>query len=245
MQYSPHPSLAYPPEPLRSTDIEVDILITDIPRASVMLQMPFSTSFRLTIAAVPPSSSSESRIISLAVQHVQPPRTIPDNLLPPSDDGESFNSQLHFATSMTSAWHNENKSILPEALQHSPTQADTVTLPSPFTEPCLGRQVGVTFVGSSATFLPPFRISRAEAASNHQVENQTTEDMAPKVEATQDFELTYIPLQKGFVTIGGLRILLVEDKVDRGDTEVDRQKNVRILREWDVVAELWVKTGNN
>jgi hypothetical protein len=66
---------------------------------------------------------------------------------------------------------------------------------------------------------------------------------------------------KGFSGIGGLRVILIEDQlvdedrtilndaggglfsVDQNDTSgVRRSTEVRILKEWDTIGEIWVKT---
>jgi len=67
--------------------------------------------------------------------------------------------------------------------------------------------------------------------------------------ASQDFDLSYIPREKGYVTIGGLRVLLVgdsfftdvgKDSIHTGD--VMPTGRVVTLKEWDVVAEVWVSS---
>ena len=72
-----------------------------------------------------------------------------------------------------------------------------------------------------------------------------------QVITSQDFELQYIPVRSGFVTVGGLRVLLVSDRlvdadeadpVQRTRSHSVSQEKVRTLREWDVVAEMWVQS---
>ncbi|KAH8102923.1 DUF974-domain-containing protein [Cristinia sonorae] len=69
---------------------------------------------------------------------------------------------------------------------------------------------------------------------------------AVQVVASQDFELQYLPVRTGFVAVGGLRALLIADQLlDADDVDTTRlqnsgQEKVRTLRNWDVVAELWV-----
>jgi len=69
-----------------------------------------------------------------------------------------------------------------------------------------------------------------------------------EVEAAQEFNLSYLPLVKGFSTVGGLRVILVEDHLEDADdasqndsNDARRQAQVRVLREWDVIGEIWVK----
>jgi trafficking protein particle complex subunit 13 len=65
-----------------------------------------------------------------------------------------------------------------------------------------------------------------------------------KEEQFWEFELEYTPLMTGFVPVGGLRVLLLEDQV-HGTDEVDPGRRFAapvILKEWDVIGEIWVKS---
>ena len=66
-----------------------------------------------------------------------------------------------------------------------------------------------------------------------------------KEERFWDFELEYAPLRTGFVPVGGLRVLLLEDRVD-GMAEAYSERRAAsapvVLREWDVIGEIWVKS---
>ena len=66
--------------------------------------------------------------------------------------------------------------------------------------------------------------------------------------SSHQFELEYLPLRSGFLTIGGIRIILVDDKlVDESDDSVIETgkpkgpENIRTVKEYDVVGELWVR----
>ncbi|KAI0371753.1 DUF974-domain-containing protein [Pilatotrama ljubarskyi] len=129
----------------------------------------------------------------------------------------------------------------------------------------------VTFLGTSALFLPPLRLpipiprptvasqerqtghSRGISDSTDSSADSDAEDLASrmdrlKVTASQEFELSYLPQKSGFITVGGLRVLLVGDRlVDEGDTvdgTISGQyaTEPRTLKEWDVVSEVWVKS---
>src|SRR6266702_3755241 len=65
-----------------------------------------------------------------------------------------------------------------------------------------------------------------------------------KEERFWEFELAYAPLKPGFVPVGGLRVLLLEDRVDGGaEAYLDKRTGVPVtLREWDVIGEIWVKS---
>jgi len=135
--------------------------------------------------------------------------------------------------------------------------AVTVALPLPFAEDTedkkLAKSRGVLFLGCSAIFLEPIRLS-APASVEEGTEGNVDSIAA---EGAQEFELSYLPLVKGFSTVGGLRVILVEDRLedddassnDRGrrpsgtdQNDVRRQAEARILKEWDVIGEIWVKT---
>jgi hypothetical protein len=95
------------------------------------------------------------------------------------------------------------------------------------------------FTGSSALFLPPVELSVPEAKDDGDVVESVR-----KLHASQDFEMSYLPRQKGYTTIGGLRVLLVGDNfTDAGkDPLFDGCTNPVTLKEWDVVAEVWVSS---
>jgi len=74
---------------------------------------------------------------------------------------------------------------------------------------------------------------------------------AVQVVASRDFELQYIPVRTGFAIVGGLRVLLVADRLVDADeastthhvrSQSAAQEKVRSLREWDVIAEMWVQS---
>lgn len=58
-----------------------------------------------------------------------------------------------------------------------------------------------------------------------------------------DFELEYTPLRTGFVPVGGLRVLLVEDRVQGTEEAYPERRSSNapvVLKEWDVIGEIWV-----
>jgi len=70
------------------------------------------------------------------------------------------------------------------------------------------------------------------------------ESATKKEERFWEFEVAYAPLKIGFVPVGGLRVLLLEDRVDGGvGTYLDKRTSVPVtLKEWDVIGEIWVKS---
>ena len=70
-----------------------------------------------------------------------------------------------------------------------------------------------------------------------------------------EFSLDFIGSSAGFARVGGLRVLVVSDKEVLDDTESEggdeatlhspsyqsKLVEARILREWDVIAEVWIR----
>lgn len=123
-----------------------------------------------------------------------------------------------------------------------------VVLPPPFFE--AHKEVKappkVVFHGSSALFLPPIKLTLSEESEDDD-EDSTTPPTISKLRAVQDFELSYMPVQKGLASVGGLRVLLVEDNVAGDDEGTDDSEGgdgprrvAQTLKEWDIVAEVWV-----
>lgn len=146
-----------------------------------------------------------------------------------------------------------------DEVQHNGT---ATTLPPPFADDTvdgkLAKSRSILFLGSSAIFLDPIRLSALPAEINESEENGES-NAPPRAEASRQFELSYMPLNKGFSSIGGLRVILVEDRMVEGDNiapddspnglfgaaghlEAHRQPEVRVLKEWDVIGEVWVKS---
>ena len=135
-----------------------------------------------------------------------------------------------------------------------------IKLPHPYSSSVLespkGSIVGrVSFSGSSMLFLPPitFSPSSSKAATTH---DTISHDIHERGEELVEFSLDYFPLARGFTRVGGLRVLVVEDEekvipdsTDDGESNETTLhpfsesplREARILREWDVVAEVWVR----
>ncbi|KAJ3828135.1 DUF974-domain-containing protein [Lentinula raphanica] len=134
------------------------------------------------------------------------------------------------------------------------------TLPPPFFEKVdeskRQRMSRVVFSGPSTLVLPDVELRVPESTLTAMGSTQTgggawRPGMKPKHEATVDFELDYVALQRGFALVGGLRLLLVgESFVDdaygaEGGVLVEDQKMImteaRTLKEWSVIAEMLVE----
>lgn len=59
-----------------------------------------------------------------------------------------------------------------------------------------------------------------------------------------EFEMSWMPVKRGFVQVGGLRVVLVEDGIEGkeggGGGGGGGGGAPRVVKEWDVVGEMWV-----
>ncbi|KAI1790775.1 hypothetical protein LXA43DRAFT_471713 [Ganoderma leucocontextum] len=137
--------------------------------------------------------------------------------------------------------------------------------PPPGADPNAPRPDGITFLGTSTLFLPALRlpipsppapVSQPRTSSHTRDVSESSADsesdneplIAPdrlKAAASQEFELSYVPRKSGFLTVGGLRVLIVEDRLVEEDDSADGAVPLmepRILKEWEVIGEVWVKS---
>lgn len=237
-------------------DITVNLVVRDTPRDTTRVEKPFTIPLTLVLSApLTPGRDHQHRVVRLVIQHLQPPRVSVPALATSAPPVEAFSPRLPssgFSTPSSTA-PNFNYALAHQKLAAvaSPGQhafellernskwpdSDTPALPPPYfsgTDEPKSRSTSVLFVGASAQYLPSITLSTAEhhgAAADHTV-------------AVHDFTLTYIPTQKGFATVGGLRVLLVDDRfVDEGKTHNETYRSTapaRVLKEWDVISEVWV-----
>ncbi|RPD65869.1 DUF974-domain-containing protein [Lentinus tigrinus ALCF2SS1-7] len=291
-------------------DVDIDLVVTSIPRDSLTIDKPFDISFKITAQApVPtarPNEPRRQRIISLVVQHAQPPKQLgvaaavasavatstgpPQGTWSPRLPSSGFSTPSPYATPLRGDFHDTLAQRLlvasPRQMHADGAESDGGETPGPNmhaagrvydlpppelrTQPGAeptskpGPSDGIVFLGTSALFLPPLRFpvpnpplhepghARGVSSSTDSSVESENEDMplVPdrlKVTAAQEFELSYLPLKSGFLNVGGLRVLLVEDRLaddgDDGDGALGLPIEPRILKEWDVVAELWVKSS--
>ena len=240
------------PQPLSSprvSDIEVSLVKRAPTPTSAQLQKPFRVPFSLSLSApVHPEKKHHRRVVRLVVQHLQHRRT--SQSAPALAPSTTLTSQLSsgFSTpsqhpTFSDALANQRTSTSSPPQNYRDEPSDLVTLPPPFfsdTDESNPPSTGV-FTGSSALFLPSVELCTSET----EMCSDPTEGVG-KLHASQDFELLYLPRQKGYMATGGLRVLLVRDSftdavrdsVYDGDTE--SISLCVILKEWDVVAEVWV-----
>lgn len=159
----------------------------------------------------------------------------------------------------------------PPGRSNTISSLSTVVLPPPFavTETTTKSQ-NVVFLGPSSTILPPIRVpvptidfpsasgerghernlSEVTVTTDSEADSDLHETIGgrsvPKMLMSQEFSLEFLPVRAGFGTVGGLRVLLVEDRLveaEGGEEQrARRPAEARTLKEWDVVAEVWVKS---
>jgi len=295
------------PASLRKEDVEVDLIVRNIPRDDIRIEKPFTVAFTLNVSApVPiprPQETSSSRILSIVVQHIEPvrrsstsmqsssapltsknepysPRVPSSGLSTPSPYGtphrvdfQDFLSQrLLVASPRRSNMDEDDAQTDTDGGGETPAPPDArigsaaIVLPPPFSQIEPSPQK-VVYLGNSALFLPQLRltppsdpidtparfpthernISSASTDSEADSElGEVTGTPSVKLLASQDFELTYMPLKRGFTTFGGLRVVVVEDRLSLESRDHHRHEtrqftaDLRILKEWDTVGEVWI-----
>lgn len=105
-------------------------------------------------------------------------------------------------------------------------------------EAFLSRVKGVEPLGSLITFLEPIRIPPGE----HPIVER--DDIPHR--SVREFKLSYLPVHQGFSSVSGLRVLLIDDElIDEGEENpqfYDGRREAAILREWDLIGEVYVKS---
>jgi len=250
---SPQPSTI--PSSLSLPELEVQLLVRSIPREGIQLEKPFSISFSAILSSgiPPPGKGLIGRRIKLAIQHIRLRTMPPPTLFPPVEalspripSSSGFSTPSSAPTTFNYALAHQKilaasfQLPTPEPLPYDddlPNTEVNVVLPPPYfeggsDEPKHSASSGVFFVGPSAIFLPTVDL----LISN----TQTKGEVPSKFQAVQDFDLSFVGLRKGFSTIGGIRILLVNDYLTQG--EDIRTKRAHILREYPIVGEVWVSS---
>ncbi|KAF9532414.1 hypothetical protein CPB83DRAFT_880993 [Crepidotus variabilis] len=247
------PQLATVPPTNPLPDIEARISVRYVPRDDIVLEKPFSIAFSVKLSSnTPLPSEGFRRHITLAVQHLKRKKVAPIAPHPP----EAFTPRLPssgFSTpsSITATFnyalaHQKIATATPRLPPSdipvgdvNTVEDDPDSLPPPFFEPSSNDATHniptVTFVGPSTVYLPKLEMFYSRNAES---------DTSSTVHVTQDFELSFIGLKRGFSCIGGIRILLVNDHVEEDliavEDKVTKKRKVQILKEYETVAEVWV-----
>ncbi|EAU88405.2 hypothetical protein CC1G_05171 [Coprinopsis cinerea okayama7 len=244
------------------TDVEVSLIVKYLPRKDIVVEKPFAVTFGLVVTRNPDVGK---RKLVFAVQHLRPPKAIQQQPLTaqPQAHPQAAGSMdmmsprapsSGFATPQSGAATPFNYALAHQKILDVANAAKSPLVDSPIGEghdtpggagaqhsnPILPIPYfegydelrplsdGVIATGASAVFLPPITLSSGEEGTANNP-------------AVQEFQLTFVPVRRGFVTIGGLRILLVEDTTET-EGEEPRWKPTRIqtLKEYDVIGEVWV-----
>ncbi|KAJ3781220.1 hypothetical protein GGU11DRAFT_368306 [Lentinula aff. detonsa] len=156
----------------------------------------------------------------------------------------------------------QEQSATKESLAIDPVKPSEImkSLPPPFFEKVdeskRQRMTTVAFSGPSAIVLPPIDlVARPQSHSSESSSSAAADShaggshSASKHQATLDFELDYVALRRGFALVGGLRLLLVGEKLVDDEAEVEKEDEqsanlktleMRMLKEWNVIAEVLV-----
>ncbi|KAG1749110.1 DUF974-domain-containing protein [Suillus paluster] len=254
---APNQQQPVPLVPAHVSGVEVDVIINHIPRESIAVDRPFKIAFTATVSAAPPQAKGKQRVISLAVQHLQCPRSTAIAYPEQSQAAETISSRYSslgltsvistVVTSVQSSPNMASDNLLVVSPEKMLAHGGLPTLPPPYFEFAdegkRAKLKGCVFMGSSTLFLNPITLTDASPVSHRE---DLSDGDVEKVEGSQEFELTFLPVQTGFVQAGGLRLLLIKDEfIDFGADQATYRlgsstKEARTLKELDVVAELWV-----
>ncbi|KAF5391817.1 hypothetical protein D9757_001692 [Collybiopsis confluens] len=246
---------------------DVYLYLRDIPRASISVGKRFKIMLTLVLSSQLAAEKQHQRLrLSLVVQHLSCPPTsgplqqvadkpaLPEfsalsPQAPPSPDFSSpsptyttFNYPLAHQKLLVAS--QEQSVTLESQIEIASTSPSDLlsSLPPPYFEKIdeskHWRMSAVTFSGPSAIVLPPVDLESPESTS-------AAPWPAPKHQGTLDFELEYVPMRRGFAAVGGVRLLLIGERVvdvneeDEADT-VALKPIPMTLKEWNVVGEIWV-----
>ncbi|KAI0282153.1 hypothetical protein BGY98DRAFT_956011 [Russula aff. rugulosa BPL654] len=231
--------------------VDVDLVVRSIPQGGT-LQAGKSFSVTCTLGVSAFVREGQQRTLSLAVQHVQP-STAPTVPAAATETTTPAATNARLASALLE--HEEDDT--------APRQRFPPPRPMHGDEARYDKLRGATrFLGASTLLVPPMTLVRTHSESelssvdtgsgggdNDGRGDTTTGTGAAATTGKEvqfwDFELEYTPLRTGFVPVGGLRVLLVEDRVQGADEVYPERRSSNapvVLKEWDVIGEIWVKS---
>jgi hypothetical protein len=253
MPQSPSQTLT---SPSIAPEIEAQLFIRRSPGRSVLVEKPFSISFGVVLSTTIPSGKEGlRRKVALAVQYISP-RTLPalgastvnieaaapSVLSPVIPTPSSASATFNYALAHQKILAASSRPFTTEAVSQDPNNSghsQTVFPPPYFEEEANGKvslSSRVVLDGPSLLFLPPVEVG----LSSRQGEGSS------KAQLVQEFEMTFVALHRGLSTVGGVRILLVEDNLDEVENKrMKSQTQARVLKEYDVVSEMWVSASQS
>ena len=251
--------------------VDIDLVVRSIPRSTLHAGEPFSVACTLGVSAS--VREGLQRTLSLAVQHVQPsaaPTTAPEAAPQASSMTTTAATTARLASAVAMAMGSSptpraSLTLLDGPLVGSPRASQPAELeggesgqrippPEPLSgdEARYGKLQGATrFLGASTLLVPPMTLvrTRPDSPSSSRSggvgsDNDGGDATAGKEVRFWDFELEYTPLRTGFVPVGGLRVLLLEDQVHGAEEAYTQRRSggPSVLKEWDVIGEIWVKS---
>ena len=242
---SPNPT----PSQISTTELEAALIVRHVPRNEIVIEQPFTVKLALVISH---SREQGQRAIKIAIQHLQPPRvtrtastmdTVNTRLLSsgtatPTSTASGFNpasvQQNLLSMSRTSLVDDVTTTKIAQQLEYRQEGMPSPTFDGADELGSVSAQPGVVYVGPSTIFLPPVTLGTKTQGDGRQV--------------VQEFEISYVPLRKGFTSFGGLRALLVEDRIIVGTGDEDMssmlgRERISTLKEWDTIGDIWVTSG--
>ncbi|KAF9475679.1 DUF974-domain-containing protein [Pholiota conissans] len=240
-------------------DLDVQLLVRHIPRNSITVEKEFSIAFTIIMTSGIVSGTKECvrRKVILAIQHLRPRKVLPPVIstlvapeaISPRVPSSGFSTPLSTTTTFNYALAHQKilaassqPSMQESVLSHEIDTADghAIVLPPCFEgvdELKSSTSSAVSFIGPSVVFLPVIEMNFANTQNNGEGSHQ--------VQVAQEFELPFVASRTGFSTIGGIRILLVNDHLLQSVEEEDedskpKPKCATILKEYDVIGEVWV-----
>lgn len=245
---SPNPT----PSQIPTTELETTLIVRHVPRDEIVIEKPFTVKLALVISH---SREQGQRAIKIAIQHLQPPRVtrtastmdavntrlLSSGTATPTSTVGGFSPaivQQNLLSTRTSLVDDATTTKIAQQLEGIHDQAN---LPSPTFDGAdelgsVSAHPGVVYVGPSTIFLPPVALGTK------------TQNSMPMRQVVQEFEISYVPLRKGFTSFGGLRALLVEDRIIVGTGDEDMssmigREKISTLKEWDTIGDIWVASG--
>lgn len=243
------------PSQMSTIEHETNLIVRHLPRNEIVIEKPFVAKLALVISY---SREQGQRAIRIAIQHLQPPRVtrtasvmdMSNAQLPASGTATptsivgGINPAMVYQNllSMSRTSLADDATTTKQLEYRQEGVHEQTNLPSPTFDGAdelgsVSSQPSVVYVGPSTFFLPPITLG-AEVQSEGQ-------SSMSKPYVVQEFEITYVPLRKGFTSFGGLRALLVEDRVtvgtgNEGNSSMIGREKITTLKEWDTISDIWV-----
>lgn len=243
------------PSQMPTTELETTLIVRHVPRNEIVIEKPFTVKLALVISH---SQEQGQRAIRIAIQHLQRvtrtasamdavnTRLLSSGTATPTSTVGGFNpaivQQNLLSMSRTSLVDDVATTKSAQQLEYRQEGIhDQTNLPSPTVDDAdelgsVSAQPGVVYVGPSTIFLPPVTLG---------TKVQGDENLMSIRQVVQEFEITYMPLRKGLTSFGGLRALLVEDRIiiGTGDEDIGTmtgREKISTLKEWDTIGDIWV-----